>query len=166
MTGFQYRLQPLLDQKQEAQKEAEREQARQQQELESQLSALRSREQRERALVEKRQRLRRDLLSKPGEGVSLTAREVQTRSEYVKAVGNEIEQARNDVFAQRQVVEQCEVRLQEAKKRVAEARREVEILTKHRTKQQERFVRELQVQEERALDEIGNALYTNRRGSQ
>jgi len=163
MTQFTYRLQPLLEQKEEAEKEAEREQARQEQELQSQLAALRSLQQRERELVEKREQLRRELLSKPGEHGALTAREVLARSEYVQAVGFEIEEARNDVLAQRQLVEQCEIRVQEAKQRVAEARREVEVLTKHRAKQEERFLRELQVQEERALDEIGNALYTNRR---
>jgi len=163
MTQFTYRLQPLLEQKEEAEKEAEREQARQEQELESQLVVLQSLQQRERELVEKRERLRRELLSKPGEHGELTAREVQARSEYVQTVGLEIEEAKNDVLSQRQLVEQCEMRLQEAKKRLAEARREVEVLTKHRAKQEERFLRELQVQEERALDEIGNALYTSRR---
>ena len=163
MTQFTYRLQPLLEQKEEAKKEAEREQARQEQELESQLAVLRSLQQREQELVEKRKQLRRELLSKPSGHETLTAQEVLTRSEYVKTVGLEIEEARNDVLAQRQLVEQCELRVQEAKKCAAEARREVEVLTKHRAKQEERFLRELQVQEERALDEIGNALYINRR---
>ena len=165
MTQFTYRLQPLLEQKEEAEKEAEREQARREQELELQAAELRSLQQRERDLVEKREQLRRELLSKPGEHGALSAREAQARAEYVQTVGLQIEEARNDVLAQRQLVEQCRVRVQEAIKRVAEARREVEVLTKHRAKQQERFLRELQVQEERALDEIGNALYTNRRRS-
>jgi flagellar biosynthesis chaperone FliJ len=163
MTQFTYRLQPLLEQKEEAKKEAERQQARQEQELESQSAVLRSLQHRERELVEKREQLRRELLSKPSRHETLTAQEVLARSEYVKTVGLEIEEARNDVLAQRQLVEQCELRVQEAKKRAAETRREVEVLTKHRAKQEERFLRELQVQEERALDEIGNALYTNRR---
>jgi flagellar biosynthesis chaperone FliJ len=165
MTQFTYRLQPLLEQKEEAEREAEREQARREEELESQSVALRSLQQRERELVEKREHLRRELLSKPGEQGALTAREAQARSEYVQTVGLQIEEARNDVLAQRQLVEQCQARVREAIKRVAEARREVEVLKKHRAKQQERFLRELQVQEERALDEIGNALYTNRRRS-
>lgn len=165
MRQFTYRLQPLLEQKEEAEKEAEREQARQEQELEAQKAALRSLQQHERELVEKRDQLRRGLLSKPGEHGVLAAREVQARSEHVQVVGLQIEEARNDVLAQHQLVEQCDLRVREAKKRVAEARREVEVLSKHRAKQEERFVRDLQVQEERALDEIGNALYTNRRRS-
>jgi len=165
MTQFTYRLQPLLGQKQEAEKKAEREQARQEVELEAQTATLRCLQQRERELVEKREQLRRELLSRPGEQGTLTAREVQARSEHVQVVGLQIGEATNDVFAQHQLVEQCEIRLQEAIRRVAEARREVEVLSKHRAKQEERFIRDLQVQEERALDEIGNALYTNRRRS-
>jgi len=165
MTQFTYRLQPLLEQKEEAEKEAEREQARQQQELESQRAALQALQLRQRELELKRAQLRHELLSKPGEHGALTAREVQTRSEFVQTVGLQIDEARNDVLAQRQLVEQCEARVEDAKRLVAEARREVEVLTKHRAKQEERFLRELAVQEERALDEIGNALYTNRRRS-
>ena len=37
------------------------------------------------------------------------------------------------------------------------------MLTKHRAKQEERFQRALQVQEELALDEIGNVLHAVRR---
>jgi len=36
-------------------------------------------------------------------------------------------------------------------------------LTKHRARQEERFLRDLQVKEELALDEVGNVLFTTRR---
>jgi len=163
MTQFTYRLQRLLEQKEEAKKEAEKELARQEQELEAQLAALEPLQQRHRELVEKREQLRRELLAKPDAGEALTAREVLERSEYVKVVGLQIEDAKNDVLSQHRLVEQCEARVKEATHRVAEARREVEVLTKHRAKQEERFLRELQAQEELALDEIGNVLYTTRR---
>jgi flagellar biosynthesis chaperone FliJ len=81
----------------------------------------------------------------------------------VKVVGLQIEDANKEVCSQRVVVEQFEIRLEEAKQRVEEARREVEVLTKHRAKQEERFNRAVQVQEELALDEIGNVLHAVRR---
>jgi len=163
MAQFTYRLQRLLEQKEEARKEAERELARQEHELEAQRAALRSLQQHERELVERREQMRRDLLKQPDEGVALAAGEVTKRSEDVKVVGLQIEDANKDVSSQRVVVEQCEARVQQAIRCVEEARREVEVLTKHRTKQEERFQRALQVQEELELDEIGNVLHAARR---
>ena len=74
-----------------------------------------------------------------------------------------IEQARKDVLSQQMVIEERELSVELAKERVKQARREVEILVKHRSKQEERFSREEQVKEELALDEVGNVLYTTRK---
>jgi hypothetical protein len=52
--------------------------------------------------------------------------------------------------------------VQDAKGRVEEARREAEVLAKHRKKQEERFLREAQAKEDLELDEIGNVLYSTR----
>src|SRR5579864_4673543 len=163
MAQFHYRLQLLLERKEEARKEAERELKRREQELEKQIAELQSLQRREKELIEKRERLRRELMAKPGDGSELTAHEVQARSEYIKVVGTEIEDARKDIVVQRGVIENCERRVEEAKKLVEEAKRDVEVLTKHRTKQQERFLREEQAKEDLELDEIGNVLYANRR---
>ena len=163
MAQFHYRLQLLLERKEEAQKEAEGELKRREQELEKQIAELQSLQRREKELIEKRDRLRRELMTRPGDGSELTAHEVRARSEYIKAVGVEIEDARKDIVVQRGVIENCERKVQEAKKSVEEAKREGEVLTKHRTKQQERFLREEQAKEDLELDEIGNVLYTTRR---
>jgi len=162
---FVYRLQVLLDRKEEARKEAERYLARKEQELASQIARLESLRRREQELREHRERLRRELLSRPGEDAPLSAREVQARSEYLKQVGLDADQARSDVASQGSVVESGRAAVKEATQRVADARREVEVLSKHRAKQQDRFVRELQAKEDSALDEIGNALYSARRQS-
>ncbi len=166
MARFTYRLQLLLERKEEAKKEAERELTRREQELESQREVLKSLQQREQELIEKRGQLRRELLIKPGDGGELTAQEVVTRSEYVKVVGLQIDEARSDILSQQLVVDEHEAKVREAKVRVDEARREVEVLTKHRAKQEERFLRDLEAKEELALDEIGNVLFTTRRRSE
>jgi flagellar biosynthesis chaperone FliJ len=166
MAQFTYRLQLLLERKEEAKKEAERELTRREQELESQVERLKGLQRREQELIAQRGRLRRDLLCKPSNGGELTAHDVVTRSEYVKVVGLQIEEARSDIVTQQQVVEEYENKVREAKLRVDEARREVEVLTKHRAKQEERFLRDLEAKEELALDEIGNVLFTTRRRSE
>ncbi len=163
MTQFTYRLAVLLEQKEEAKKEAERQVIRIEQEVETQRLHLESLKRREVELVRRREELRLKLLAPPTEGGTISGQEVAIRSENLKAVGVQIEEANNDVFSQRLVVERCEEQLQQAKNLAEEARREVEVLTKHRAKQQQRFLREQQAQEELALDEVGNALYSTRR---
>ena len=162
---FNYRLQVLLELKKEAENNAEQILKEKKQELASQLGKLELLRLRENKLREQRDQLRKEMLSKPGEGVAITAREVQARSEYVKQVGLNIEHEHSDVLAQSLVVEQAQLVVKEAAQHATEARREVEVLAKHRAKQQERFLRELQAKEDLALDEVGNILYSTRRQS-
>jgi len=163
MTQFVYRLQLLLERKEEAKKESEKQLAEREKDLQEQVGILEALQQGEQKLIAQRQQLRRDLLRKSDETESLTAREVQERQDYLKLVGLQIEEARREVLSQRVVVEQYESRVMEARHHVEEARREVEVLTKHRARQEERFLRDLQVKEELALDEVGNVLFTTRR---
>jgi flagellar export protein FliJ len=163
MTQFTYRLQPLLEQKEELKKEADREVSRREQELQTQLATLESLQHRVQELVDKRQHARQELMTKPGDKGALTAADVLKRSEFIKVLGSEIREAENDVSAQRVVIETCESDVKEAKEHAAEAQREVEVLNKHREKQEQRFRREEEAKEEVALDEIGNVLYSTRR---
>ena len=158
-----YRLQLLLEQKEEAKKQADRELVRQEEQLQAQVKVLEDLQASEKLLIEKREQLRRERLTKPGERGALSAREVQERSEYIKAVGVQILEANNQVLAQRAVIEECEAKVKQAKESAKEARREVEVLSKHREQQEERFRRDERAKEELALDEIGNVLYTTRR---
>jgi hypothetical protein len=161
---FIYRLQLLLEHKEEAKKEAERDLLNEEEQLQSQLKILESLRLQEQDLRTRREQARRDLLAAPQlEEEALSAQEVQQRSGYVKELGHQIEQARNDVLSQQIVIEERELSVELAKERVKQARREVEILVKHRSKQEERFLREEQAKEELMLDEVGNVLYTTRR---
>ena len=163
MNGFIYRLQLLLNQKEEAKKEAERELRRQEEQLLAQLKVLESLQCKEKELLASRQQHRRDLLAKSDGEAPLSAQEVQLRSDYIKDLGFQIEQVRNSILSQRVVIEERESMVKRASENLKEAKREVEVLAKHRSKQEQRFLREQQAKEELALDEIGNVLYTTRR---
>jgi len=163
MSAFRYRLEPLLEQKQEARKEAERAAIERERELQAETDRLEALERRERELTERRSQMRREILGKPGGEV--VARQAEERAAYIRAIGEDIEAARNDVFSQRLAIEECEERLNEARRAAEDARREVEVLNKHRARQEQRFLREAQAKEELELDEIGNALYMTRRQS-
>jgi flagellar biosynthesis chaperone FliJ len=132
-------------------------------ELQAQQQQLRITEERVQKLNNTRDKLRRELLATPSGRPSLSAQEARQRFDYVTALSLQIEEARQAVFSQRTAVEQAEKRVQQAMAQVETARREVEVLTKHRARQEERFLGEARSREELALDEIGNVLYTTRR---
>ena len=159
--NFVYRLQLLLEQKEEAKKEAERELVRRQQELEKQQGILEGLKQREKELIEKRSRRREELLTPPA-GEALAAHVVQSRSDYIKVLGKDIEDAGKDIQRQQDVILKCQAHVEDGKQKVNESRREVEVLTKHKKKHEERFLREAAAKEELELDEIGNVLYMTR----
>ena len=162
MTQFVYRLQKLLGLKEEARNECERQLRRREEELEAQKKQLQALQHRVQELIERREQLRHEVFS-AGHGGTLAAQEAQQRHEYIKFVGLQIEEANNDVSSQRVLVGKCESEVSQARKHMEEANREVEVLQKHRSRQEERFLRELQAKEELALDEIGNVLYSTRR---
>ena len=163
MTQFNYRLQPLLEQKEELKKEADREVSRREQELQTQLATLESLQQRVQELVEKRQHARQELMTKPGPRV--LSRRTMCSKGPTSSRSWVPKYARRKAMSARSVwyIETCESEVKEAKEQAAEAQREVEVLYKHREKQQERFRREEEAKEEVALDEIGNVLYSTRR---
>ena len=165
MGTFIYRLQPLLEQKEEVKKQAERELGQLEKELEKQLATLDELQRALQQLIERRQQMRRELLKTPEGAAALNAAKVQERIEYANAVAMQIQDAQSDVNSQRSLVEECQERVQEGRARVQTANREVEVLQKHRAKQEERFVRELREKEDQELDEIGSVLYMTRRRS-
>jgi flagellar biosynthesis chaperone FliJ len=162
MTHFSYRLQTLLEQKEHIRKDCENEKLRRGRELEAEETKLVELQKRQKELEDKREKLRRELFANTEQGPP-TAQDVTNRRAYVKVVEQQIEDAKSDVFAQRQVIEDCKALVEKAKRRVEEARREVEVLEKHRAKQEERFRRILQAKEDLELDEVGNVLYSTRR---
>ncbi|HZQ94290.1 MAG TPA: flagellar FliJ family protein [Candidatus Sulfotelmatobacter sp.] len=161
---FVYRLQLLLEQKEEAKKAAEQELARREQELERQQGILAELKRREQELIDRRATARRELLSAP-DNHPLAVHVVQARSDHIRALGEDIEAAGKEVARQQDVIRKCQQQVEDGKQKVNESRREVEVLAKHRKKQEERFLREAAAKEELELDEIGNVLYMTRQRS-
>src|SRR5579862_3060307 len=120
MAAFTYRLQLLLEQKEEIKKDAERNLLQAEKVLEEQVERLHALQQTVKDLIGRRQQMQRELLAKPADG-ALNARTVQERIEYSKAVGMQIEDAQSEVNSQHIRVEQCETDVRESRKRVQEA---------------------------------------------
>lgn len=164
MATFRYRLQPLLDQKSREKEEAEEALAERQKELRAERLKLEELRRKEEQLAARRDGLRRSLLDGGGEQ-PVTGDEVRRRVERLRALGQDVETARDAVFSQKIVIEEAEERLENARRQVAECTRQVEILTKHRSKLERRFLAEVERKEALEQDEIGNILFMRNRQS-
>jgi hypothetical protein len=67
------------------------------------------------------------------------------------------------VFAQKQVVDESQAKLIQARQFVADCAREVEVLEKHRGKQEVRHRHELERKESNELDEAAANLFISKR---
>jgi len=163
MGQFTYRLQVLLEQKERDSIDAQKALAKAESARDEEIKRLRAMELRQQELVDRRNQLRRELLEGPRGSATLLARDAQERSEFLRFMASEIERAKAEVVAQGTVVEECHERVSQASATLESAKREVDLLKKHRARLEERFRRDLQAKEELALDEIGNVLYSTRR---
>lgn len=162
MPAFRYRLQPLLDQKIRAKESAEEALLERQREHHAALAREKELRELQRMLAETHQRSRRELLKQSGE-TPLSAAAILERKAFIEGLAEDLEKARDNVFAQQLVVGQCTERLEAAKCLVAECTREVDVLEKHRSKLEKRFRDELEAKEALEQDELGNVMYLMRR---
>ena len=161
MPTFTYRLQPLLDQKVRLKEQAEEQFAQKQKQLRLAYERLEELRAAEKALVVKRDTLRRNLLVSDG-GQPPSGVQVRQRREHLEFVTVELEAARDAIFAHELFIEECKEQVAAAQRHLTKCLRDVEILKKHREKLQQRFQRELERKEALELDEIGNMLYTGK----
>ena len=163
MKGFRFRLQPLLDLKLKAQEDAQKALDDRKKELAAEEKRLEEARQHEQDFIDTRERLRREVMvSSAG---AITGDEVKRRVDYIRFLAQEIDTAKENVYAQQLVVTDAETAVNAARDHLAEATRQVDILEKYREKQETRYKRELEQKEALELDEIGNVLYSNRRRS-
>jgi len=162
MSGFRFRLQPLLDRKIELKEQADKALIERQRELAAEKERLEQARRHEQELIEKKKKLRREIMSSQG---TITGDEIRARVDYIAFVGQEIDRAKEGVYAQQLVVSEAEDKVKAARDHLAECTRDVDILTKYRGKLEARFLRDAERKEALELDEIGNMLYSTRRRS-
>jgi flagellar biosynthesis chaperone FliJ len=158
MPAFQYRLQPLLDQKLERKQEAERAQVERRKELresEARLAALQSRQGELEAV---RTACRTGLLA--GES---TGEEIRRRRDDLSLAARRVEDIKDEVMAQRIEIEERVELLENATAALAAATREVEVLNKHRSRSERRWLAEVERKEAIEQDEIAAAIFQTRR---
>ena len=160
MAVFRFRLQPILEQREEAREEAAKQLAQKQKELQAAKDTLAELEGKEKGLTQKREDLRKEMATADK---VLSAEQIRQKLVYIRAVTQDRETARDNVLAQKMEAADCEDRLRDAQKSLIDAQRAVEILRKYRDRLKARFDREAEQKEALEQDEIGNMLFMSRR---
>lgn len=159
---FKYRLDPLLNQKTQVKQDAEESLAARSRELTEEERRLAEVKQHEAELLCLKERAKNELLN-PGGGKQITGEEIRRRLDYLRGVDHDVETARGEVFAQKQVVDESQEKLIQARQFLAECAREVEVLEKHRNKAEARYIQQAERKEANELDEIGAHLFISKR---
>ena len=158
-----YRLQPILDQKLRKKKDAEEALAEAQKalraeedrkvELEEQLEQIRREKQ------EARRRRQEEMLAQGGMGAALANR----TQDYVHGAGAREERKQDEIADQVRAIEKAALRLEEQKLILLDAARDAEGMEKHKAEWIDNVKREIADAEAKEMDEIGNAMFQNRR---
>lgn len=156
---FQYRLQTLLEQKEHAQEEAERALGGAQGELRVQRERLEEQRRHQAEITTRRDTFRRQAPA------SFDSDSMRYRTDYLRGLDQDLERAKDAVYAQRYAVEEAEDKVEQARTTLAEATREAEVLRKHREKSEARWKQEQERKSELEQEEIGSVLYESRRRS-
>ena len=159
MAQFIYRLQPLLDARKQARKEADRVVAERRAALREASNVLAGLQESTGRLESDRSGIRNSMLS----GEELTGLDVRRRVDDIAILGRKIEDAKDEMLAQRIAIEEYEERVAEAERAVAELSRQVEVLTRHREKAERKFLLDAERREANEQEEIASTMYEARR---
>jgi flagellar export protein FliJ len=153
---FKYRLQPLLDLKTDQKSQLQASVAQCQRELAAEQEELAKLQRAENQLEEKLLEARRDMF---GGVAGATGLAIQQYRDYLRGVAADLETARNSTFSQQLRVSEFEAKLAEAKRQLTECLREIDVLTKHRDRLQQRFLKAAEIKEAAVQDEIGANMF-------
>jgi flagellar export protein FliJ len=160
MARFQYRLQPLLDLKTERKEQLELALAERRKELAAEQEALAELEQKRDAL---RVALAEALRQRLAAGAGASGHALGQHTDFLRGLTADVMSAAAATTAQALRVRQFERLVDEARRQLAEAVREVEVLKKHRERVQQRFLREQERKDAVEQDDMGNVIFNSKR---
>ncbi|HEY4048473.1 MAG TPA: hypothetical protein VGM27_16530 [Acidobacteriaceae bacterium] len=158
MPVFQFRLQPLLDQRTEEKQHAEEFLAAREKELAVERQTMKELEKEAQRVAERYQRKRAERFATGVHGGSTLAKQ----SDFLLGLKLDVQAAQSAILAQQVFVDQAAEAVQQARTALEEARREVDVLEKYREKAEKRFLQEAAYREELEQDEIGNVMHLSR----
>lgn len=159
MSGFQFRLQTLLDQRTEAKQHAEGVLAEKEKEFANEELTLKSLEDHVRRAEKLYQRKRSQRLRNDVSGGAT----FEKQSDLLRGLKMDVHAAQSAVLSQQMYVDQAGEAVNQARVVAEERRQAVDVLEKYRQKAEMRFLQEEAYREELEQDEIGNVMHISRR---
>lgn len=157
---FRYRLQPLLDLKNERKEQCELALAERRRELIAEREALVELETKRNTIAVA---LGEALRARLAAGAEASGHALGQHTSYLRGLTDDLSAAKSAVMAQTIRVRDFERRVEDARRQLADAAREVEVLEKHRERLEKRFLREQERKAGVEQDDMGNIIFNQKR---
>ena len=159
MPAFRFRLQTLLEMRQRETKQAEELVTARKNELAQAEEEMRSLERKASEWDETIRRTRREFAN----STVASGDVLREHRDHIRSLEFQREAAKEAVVAFRSPLQQAQQRVLEAEAKLAECRKQEEILVKFREKQEQKFLRGEELREDLESDELGTMMYLGRK---
>ena len=153
-----YRLQVLLTIKYRNKRSAEIELAKSVKALKEEEEKLKELEEEKQEIIQWREDARQDHALKVASGESMVS-ESHSHMNFIKKLLEDEEEKDEEIEAQKEVIKQAEERVAQAKRDYIEACKEVKIMEKHKELWKKKLRHELEKEEAKVMNELGNVLH-------
>ena len=159
---LKYRLQPLLQIKEQARKRAEIALAKALVRLEKEKKKLSQLEEEKREIIRRRKKIRLELHQKVSTGQA-SAKDGQVGINFLRKLEDDEKQKDDEITAQKKTIEECETSVKRTRRDYIDAVKEVRVMEKHKELWRKKVRKELERQEEKELDELGMVIHELRK---
>ncbi len=155
---LRYRLQPMLELKLRARKQAEVRLAQAIVRLEKEKKQLKKLEEEKQKILQRRKECRRELHEKVSEGRA-HVKDGSIRINFLRKLEEDEKKKETEIVDQKQVIESCTLQLKRARRDYIDAVKELRVMEKHKGLWHKKVQKEISRIEEREMDELGNVIH-------
>lgn len=155
---LKYRLEPLLEIKKRAKKQAEIRLAKAIAKLEQEKKKLKKLEQEKQKIIERKKECRREFHDKVSAGAA-KVQDGSIRVNYLRKLEEDQKEKEQEIEMQKQTIEACETEVKRAKRDYINAANDLRVMEKHKELWRKKVNKELSRLEEVEMDELGNAIH-------
>jgi flagellar export protein FliJ len=157
-----YRLQPLLVIKLRNKRNAEIELAKAIKALKEEEKKLKKLEKEKQEIILKREQAQREMSTMVGSGESVVA-DSHGHLNFIKKLKEDEEKKDQEIEEQKEVIRQAEERVGQAKRDYIDACKEVKIMEKHKELFEKKLKAQIDREEQKSMNELGNIVHQLRR---
>ena len=157
-----YRLQPLLQVKLKNKRTAEIALSKAFAELKAEEEKLKILEKEKREIIQRREDSRREMAEKVARGESVVY-DSNIHLNFLKKLQEDEEKKDQEIEDQKEAIKRAEEKLAQAKRDYIDACKEVKIMEKHKELWRKKIKKELEFQEAKMMNELGNVIHQLRK---